>query len=106
MRYAPKYFFRGSYAAHPKAGRGERMLQILRILNKNNPKWTKPATVSKEIGIMITNAQNLLTFYKKRGLVEPRLTKLGKYELAVYRLTDHGRYELQQLEREFVGKIV
>jgi len=102
----PKYFFRGSYRGHPKAARDERKLQILRILNKNNPKWVKPATVAKELGINVINARNLLTFYKRHGLVEIKRAKLGKYELAVYRLIDHGRYELQQLERQFAGRLL
>ena len=105
MRDVPRYFYRGS-GKHPKAGRDERKLQILRIIKKNNPKWTKPSTAAKEIGITITNAQNLLTFYKKHGLVETKQARLGKFKLAVYRLTDHGRYRLQQLERQFAGKLL
>lgn len=102
----PRYFSRGDYGNHPRARAGERELQILRILSKNAPKWVAPSTFSKELGIKITNAQNLLKKYKKRGLVEAKRAKLGKYELAVYRLIEHGRWELQQLESQFAGRLV
>lgn len=106
MSNVPKYFFRGSYRSEPKAPREERMFQILRVLDKINPKWLKPATVTEELGISVINARNLLRGYAKRKLVEGRIGKLGKYELTVYRLTDYGRYELDRLEKKFAGKMV
>lgn len=106
MRDMPRYFYRGS-GKGPKAGPDERKLQILRILHKNEPKWTSPRAVVKELGINITNAQNLLVYYESKDkIVKTTKAELGKYELAVYRLIDHGRYVLRELERQFAGKLL
>jgi len=106
MSSFPTYFFRGTYRGSPKAPSEERKLQILRILNKIDPKWTAPSTTTKELGISIVNARNLLRGYAERGAVKGTSAKLGKYKLTVYRLTDHGRYELDRLEKKFAGKMV
>ena len=102
----PEYYFRGSYKGQSKARRYARELQILRILNENNPKWTSQRFVADKLKINIVNARNLLNLYTEQALAKIDKTKMGKYKISIYKLTDHGRYELQQLEMKFAGELV